>query len=283
MRRIEYWIPNPCTLFGVSDAHPKSIGFQRIPFEDYIGLIASNKTRNRALALGDMNDAINPKDKRHSITEINPEIPTFEAERRYIKNQLRRLAIDEKTSQLLVYLAGNHEETISKEQGDVAESIAEDLGIPYGGRMCIIDLYQENPDDKENPFHLRILAMHGAGSIASNDPDPFERQHKIRRALRKKFSMLKINADFFICGHYHKYIDIRPIRDLKLEYVEDDLKPHYEWEGSPMLALPSFLAAYSDGETTYEEAQARTLNDIGGAFINIEDGVITEMDGVFYI
>ena len=205
--------------------------------------------------MGDYADSITKNDKRFDIEGLAPWVEKgniIDSQRRRVVDLLKPLG-----DKVIVLLTGNHEETIhANHNNDITRNICNDLGVPYGGYHCFINLrFQRQEHDRRKWV---VHAWHGAGAA----------QTEGARIMRLMRLVNEFEADIYLMGHLHAKGSYPPqrlgIRNHRL--VDTDLKT---------VLTGSWLKTYDQpkpGETrspTYGEMKGYKPSALGCPVIHI--------------
>lgn len=213
---------------------------------------------------GDACEMITPKDKRSDVQVIQ-EGGTVLSQ---ISQAVEWIKAGRKTC--IGLIGGNHEDTVSKEIGDVSQKIASDAGVPYLTQTAFVRL--ELPKGKCDVFITHFIpGLH----YKAGSPDRIAANQAIRlRDLTRKFY-----ADLKLAAHIHKFICAAPTYEQCL-YLEQSGKV----QDAPKSYNPFWHVVCPSMKRTYIEtrnwAQGRLCNptNIGWAEIDIRaDGQIQEV------
>ena len=136
-------------------------------------------------------------------------------------------------------LKGNHDETPSKEIGDVSEFMARMAGVPYLSATCF----------------LRFLSLkgsstgffaHGSGGTNPRAGDP-ERRYLNRQTWLRNY-LSQFEADIGGMGHTHRFTVTPPCSEEKLVYDADG-----ELKRKPIKTKPSWYYTCPSMFTTYDK------------------------------
>jgi predicted phosphodiesterase len=175
-------------IIPFGDVHAGSIACDEDAVEHKLKELAEPNTY--AIGMGDWFDAILRKDKRFMSGGLAPwvrEDDIIESQREWVERHIKPYK-----RKFIAWLTGNHEETVHQEwQDDVTGHICNDLGIPYGGYACFIQLKFQRGDG--NRLYRRIHAWHGAGASTTDGAQ----MQRLTRLVHK------FDADIYLMGHLH--------------------------------------------------------------------------------
>lgn len=212
-------MPPDYEIVDTGDWHigPLNCNFEGI--EKTIDYVKNNK--NVFLVLkGDLIDAISPKDKRyaHCVME-NPKLKTAQQQANKVLEILRPVK-----DKILFVMIGNHEFKQINEV-DWGQYWADALGVPYGGYIAKFIHLDEN-----NEPRLKMLFVHGYGSVTSQAKDTIQRIANIKAGIKRKLEATG-HADciYMSMGHMHKLIAINPTvsEEIMLTDNGEDIKQEY--------------------------------------------------------
>jgi hypothetical protein len=198
---------------------------------------------------GDIIEGIMRSDRRFSIEEHKDTVVTAMG---YAIDSLGRA---KKTCVGL--LKGNHDETPSKEIGDVSEYIANSAGVPYRGGICWLDIRGQKGQS-------RGVFAHGSGGSNPYAGEPERRQ--LNREIWLRNRLQSFDVDIAGIGHVHRFITCPPCAEEKLSINAGDLK-RLPVVTRPVwyYAAPSMFKTYSlhADTTNYAEMKLYGATDIG--------------------
>ncbi len=195
--------------------------------------------------MGDYADCITVSDPRFDIGGLAGWVERdniVESQRQWLRKLLAPLK-----GRIIGLLTGNHEEAIHlKHQTNFTLNLCRDLGVPYLGYSCIIDLSFSRPSSRES--HMwQLHAWHGAGAAQTDGA-----------RLMRLMSLVKENqADIYLMGHLHAKTSTESAR---LSSVHGKIK------SKPMVATMtgSWLRAYTQGiAPSYAEMKGYKPSVIG--------------------
>jgi hypothetical protein len=212
LRLLTATLPADHDLVLLGDTHYGTMLRHEDGINQAIDQIRGNKN-TWACFMGDSLEGIVFDDPRYDPETIEDAIPIRQA-----KAVIRDFRTVQKN--LLVWLLGNHEMKLAK-FGNLSKFIADELGVPYGTYSSVLSVF-----DKKNHLMYRLYLAHGFGTIDSKLFDPFEREHAMKRALKRQLFLKVGHCQIMACGHTHRLLVKPPTRELYLN-GEDDLKQQY--------------------------------------------------------
>jgi len=232
------------------------------------------------LNLGDNIDGITPGDKRCKITDIDTELNTPHRQARAVVETFYPMR-----DRILAIGSGNHEEKL-KNTADFGESIAHQLGVPYGTfsyKFIALDAY-------ENILH-KFYLTHGAGTLAKGTGDALEREVAANRSLKKRL-LTSQHADCVLMGmaHTHRALVKEPTLHRERYLVDDGetLLPYARrWaeqdadfipeDARFYVCVPSMMNLYtalSSNEVPYGELATYAPPELGWIEVRVESGKV---------
>lgn len=246
------------------------------------------------VGMGDLVEAITVDDKRYerklhkkSVVEQYDDVKEI---------------VKEVKSKTILHLMGNHDWTLARKFGDMAESMCKDLKVKYGDYSSIICVYDDpgypiSPRENRNLdpeyFLYKLYVTHGFGSVQSRIDSTSERKHSIDRSLRRKMFLKFSDCLIMAMGHTHRLVIIPPSDSLDLYTNQDDPKGkeiHSQYsglapsehgyippEGRWYVNTGGYLRMYGEGSTGYAEVKGYDPLEIGFPKIVCQEGKITEI------
>jgi predicted phosphodiesterase len=192
-------------LVPVSDIHPEASSFNEKAFKKLLDWLQD--TENAYCVLG--GDMFESATKNSKGDVYSARMTTGEA-LRYIRTSL--LPIKDK---ILVSVTGNHEERIYKQEGlDLAEVLANELGIFYADEGCLLKLSLGRRPNNGKPQVYSIYLTHGNGG----GKRPGSKLNNMEMLA------LSVVADLYLVGHGHAEMSFKNrffLPDLRNEKVEE--------------------------------------------------------------
>lgn len=234
---------------------------------DYDGIrtFIKKAKKNPWFHQGDLIEAIVPADSRrfnveeHQITILD--------QIAYAEELMRPAA-----STCLGICTGNHENTLSKQFGNITRDIAKSLGVPFLG-MCAFDRLV-CPDG-----YCDVYVAHGSKGFGGNAGD-IERI-KLNRQIKLRNNNKKMIADIVAVSHAHTSVITAPSYKMRLGYTPDKVKLlPVAVEPVWYSACPSMFKTYVEGNDigSYGELAQFEASDIGFHSAIIErDGSVPKM------
>ena len=231
MRRLQYKLDfgkkKTATMLSISCTH---IGNPSVDKEGVHKFMTKAK-RYPWIHHGDIIEGIVRTDKRWSVDEHKDNLLTCMTQGAQMLSRANKTCIG--------VIKGNHDQTPSKEIGDVAEYIANQAKVPYLTAVCFVKFLC--PGGSATGFFA-----HGSGSTNQLAGEPERRMVNKRIWLRNRLS--QFDADLKGMGHVHKFIVAPPCYEEKLSinYSEDNVKRR------PSLTRPSWHYAAPSMFKTYD-------------------------------
>jgi len=177
-------------LYAMGDEH---LGSRDCAEDQVLAMRDEIKETHNALVvkMGDQIDAITKNDKRFESKGLAPWVRAdniVESQRKKVSELFKPIA-----PKIVAYLSGNHEETVHHEyQDDITRNLADDLGVPYAGYVCFINLLFKRVNSSESHL-IQTHAWHGAGSA----------QTEGARLMRLMRLVNDVQAHIYLMGHLH--------------------------------------------------------------------------------
>ena len=237
------------------------------PSTDYDAIAGFIKKAKKKywLDLGDQIEAITPSDRRrYSIGEHTTPV----TEQMDDVVQMHKPA----AKTCLGFIKGNHENSISKEFGDVSAQMAKRTGVPYLGMAAFLDLVCPKGV-------FQMYAAHGSKGFGGVAGDP--ERIKLNREIKLRNSNKQFTADLVAVAHGHTSVICPPVFKMRLGSIDNKIKM------SPVAvdktwysANPAFFKTYADNnlEGSYGELAQYSPTHIGYHSAIIEsDGTCSRM------
>lgn len=207
---------------------------------------------------GDLNDAINKKDRRHDSANIDERFQepnnVVGSQYRYICSLVKPLAEEKK---VLAILLGNHERRYALETDyDITRMLSEAYNLPYGGFSCVIGL-----SFKRGPGAARILihAIHGKRGGTTKGGKANALEHQAQNVE---------GCDIYVRGHGHQKL-LMPDETVGVTHSKDGGLKEYKrkvWKGSS----GAYLRILTSGVTSYGEEAEYKPTDLGCIYAEIK-------------
>lgn len=306
MLRFEFVLPyDDMNLFLYGDDHEGNMNRHNTGFEMMVDIINSrwdglSPAHNKAIDHGDFMEAIHVTDKRYQFDNTIIYDQILNDGERFNENQIttkrevqrnnvmcqvdaalkHRQAIADK---LLLIMDGNHPQKLHK-FGDLTRDLCDKLRVNYGSWTSHIT-YKVAPRFGlgENKFLFNHFTSHGWRSVNSV-VEPPERA-KVNMQIQLKNHLKDHAGDTLLMsmGHTHKLLVKKPISQLYMEGVGDELvqrytsakkysgfiHPDYRW----FVNTGSFLKLYGT-DAGYAERFGFKPNELGFAVVEIRSGKI---------
>lgn len=235
-----------------------------------------------AVHLGDFVDGITVRDKRYSREEDQGDTIL----RQYVDAERNLEPIQDR---LLVLLEGNHDRKLNQ-FGNFVREMAYDLKVEYGTYSCVLVIC----DEESGAPMYKIFATHGYGSFSSNADDPLRRRANLKLSLKRKLKDKMTDCELMAMGHTHRLLVVPPTEWLRL-YTDlsrplgRQIRSFYKPPMNDRFIHPdnrwyvnagSFYRLYADGTSNYAEVAGYDPLDVGYALVNVEDGMIQNVQEV---
>jgi len=198
-KEIKHSRPDVFYIYPIGDIHAGSVNCDEDKFQSEIQKI-SKIPNAYIVGMGDYCDAILKDDKRFDIGGLAGWLKQdniLESQRNFIVDNLKPVK-----DKILCMLTGNHEETVhALYQTDQTGNICKDLGVPYAGYSCFLNLHFER-DNTNSRRMIQIHAWHGAGAA----------QTEGARIMRLMRLVNDVQADIYLMGHLHAVTSHSPER-----------------------------------------------------------------------
>ena len=248
----DIWYPHQgaVRLYGLGDIHGGSIHTAENKIREKVGAIKQERNAY-VIGMGDLADCIIKDDPRFDMSGLAPWVKKdniIDSQREWIVNLLKPIK-----GKIICLLTGNHEEEIHKRyQNDIMGNICKDLGVPWGGYSCLIELTFRRKGSNESHRYV-VHAFHGAGAAVTEGA----------RLMRLKRLIDCIDADIFIMGHLHTITSYLPaklgLRNHKIKNIE-----------KVAVTTGSWLRSYTEGVApSYAEIRGYPPSQIGAPCIVI--------------
>ena len=241
-------------LYALGDAHIGSVHSDEDGLERVISKI-KGEPHSYIIGMGDWCEAILSNDKRFDFGGLaswcEPD-NILELQRKRVVNILKPVK-----GKVLAFLTGNHEETVHKSANvDQTKNICGDLGIPYGGYACFLNLKFERLTGHvthSTTSMFQIHAWHGAGAASTDGA----------RMLRLMKLVNDFHADVYLMGHLH---DLKTSMPDRIECINGKVR------AVPLAAAitGAFLKGYTQGTTSYVEQKGYPPTTLGYAVVDFD-------------
>lgn len=251
-KRIEYTRPLKIRIYPFGDLHEGSVDCSERAVIEQRDIIKNDRD-GYWIGMGDMIDAITESDKRWNTNGVASWVKRdniIESQREHIGGLLKPIA-----HKCIAYLSGNHEEAVhNNHNNNISLNICKDLGLPYAGYSCFIELLFDRKNSSETHKYT-IHAWHGAGAA----------QTEGAQLMRLK-RLVKVNeADVYLMGHLHSVVhditDRLCVRNHRIRKV-------------PRIATitGSWKKSYNEESISWEETKGFSPAHIGCPIIIFEPG-----------
>lgn len=280
MQLLSWKLPDNHNVFFEGDPHDGSCLSSHSGWEQMIDMVHSKYDgceNNYVADGGDMIEAVCVDDKRYSPEKLKEktvlqQIDSAIERRQPIKNVM------------LDVLQGNHEFSLWK-FGDIAETIANKLKVPYGTYTAKLSIL-----DKNGILLYKIFHTHGRKSITSTADDPKRRYSNLELILKRHLKFKAADCAVMVKHHTHKLLVCKPESEL---FLTDDgnsirqgftswgqgegyIHPDARWYGN----AGSFLKLYGEGISGYAEMAEYDPVELGFLVLKVRDKKILGLDKV---
>ena len=231
-------------VYGIGDIHAGSVHTAEAKIKSKIESI-KNERNAYIVGMGDFVDCIIKDDPRFDMNGLAPWVKRdniLDSQREWIVELFKPVK-----DKIITLLSGNHEENIHlRYQNDIMGNICKDLGVPWGGYSCFVDL-QLKPKGGRSSYRYTIHAFHGAGAAVTEGA----------RLMRLKRLIDSIEADIFLMGHLHSMTSYLPekltLRNHKIKSIH-----------KVAVTTGSWLRSYTQGmPPSYSETKGYPPSQIG--------------------
>lgn len=226
-------------LIALGDVHVGSLNADTKAFEWAIGYAKEHNAR--VILMGDLMDAINPKDRRFDPFNVDRQYMTVGEQETYLEQQLERIG-----DQVLCGVMGNHYfKHVVQATANEKKKIFERMGAEFMGFRGLMELSLNG----EKTYKVSI--WHGAGGGYEYGA--------IANRLRKEDR--KFDADIYLMGHSHRLFHFPAVR-LYINGGIEQRVLHFCNTGS-------FLKAYDEDTSGYAEAKGYDPQPMGFTELNL--------------
>ena len=277
MRLLKATIPSNCDIALHGDTHFGSANCADDSVDEMLAWVMEKPNR-RFVHMGDAIEAITTDDKRYQHRDDDTPIPLLQC-----KSVVSRYRAARKRG--LVWLLGNHEFTLHR-FGNLAEHMANELGIPYGQWTTKLDLH-----DKHGRIG-KIFLAHGVGHVLNSNAKDYE-QRVANMKASVKMRLVHKAADCIVMGfgHTHKLLVVDPAQRLIL--TDDGEQLHHKYLGAGDGAADyiepdrrwyvntgSFLRTYALDDSSYAERAGYDPIELGFAIVKIRNRKVVGVEKV---
>jgi len=291
MEIVRHKLPRDFTLLLTSDYHFGNVNCHKELLQE---MVASVKDRKRKKIkayltnLGDNLDSIAPDDKRykHASVDFQSGLMTPKAQANAVVELLSPIK-----DYVLAIGEGNHEAKLWNIES-FGQTIADDLGVPFGGYNYILQCL--DPDGK---LMFKVFCSHGSGRLPKGAKDPIQRQANRKAHLKRKLDATGFSDCALFCmGHTHQLVTVKPTiyDELLLTTSASGIKAHTRPTLSQNASyIPperrwyantgGFLKLYSPPGSKvfgYAEIALMEPTKLGWAEVDVRDGQIVDIRGV---
>lgn len=281
MKLLECNLPDNHNIFLFGDLHIGTVLCHRLGIKKMIDMMRSSYhscSNNYGICMGDMIEAIMIDDKRYDLSTTADPFPLQQVE-----DAVRTLTPI--ASKLLAVLKGNHEHKLWK-FGDLAASVAGQLGTPYGTYTAKLTIC-----NRKGKYLYKIFITHGRKSITSTADDPKRRFTNMELILKRHLKFKAADCVIMAKAHTHKLLVCEPEQEL---YLVDDTKeikqkyisssqnaPYIHPDHRYYVNTGSFLKLYGpDGVSGYAEIAEYDPLEMGFVIAIVRDGVLQGIEKV---
>ncbi len=270
-------LPNDHNMFIFGDKHDGSVLSSDKGWDKLLNLMLSEydgTKHNYGMEGGDMIEAIMADDPRFSPEKLTEPLPLEQ-----VKMALKRR--EPIKDILLDILQGNHDRRLWR-FGDLAENIANTLGVPYGTYTAKLSIV----DSKGNLMY-KIYHTHGFKTIMSIADDPIRRRSNMELILKRHLKNKAADCAVMIKAHTHKLIVSKPHHELYLYDEKNQIKQGYTgWGQSEQYIHPdarwygnsgSFLKLFGKGISGYAEIFELDPTELGFLILIVRNRTIVEL------
>lgn len=246
MEIIRKELPPNCTIVDTGDWHIGALNCHMKGIQKMLKRIADDPTCYVVLK-GDLIEAIAPNDKRFAHCSQDVQFRTAQDQADYLIKVLTPIK-----DRVLAVLLGNHEWKLIN-SFDIAKHLHQELGIPYGGYSCVVQV----SNGKNTKF--KMFLTHGSGAGKSNAKDPIQRAANMAASLKLKLERSGFaDCVYMSMGHRHQAIVVPPTIDSEIQLTTDATHIHQTYRSHDdqsakrippdarwYACQPSFLRLYS--------------------------------------
>jgi hypothetical protein len=269
MRLIKQTVPENCEIALFGDIHLGSVACYEKGVQQVANWVRGSKNRFWA-GMGDTIEAITTDDKRYQATGKKDIVPVKQA--KAAVEMLRPIA-----DRGLVLLSGNHEFALHR-VGDFGESMAEELGVPYGGRTCKVALH-----GKHGLTFKMYLCHPSHVTLPAGAKDHEQRLANRKASLKRVLANKAADCLLMGMGHVHQLLVADPARKLSLYDDGCEIKQAYTGLGDGRAqridpdsryycATGSFYRSQVLGEDVYSEQFGYDPVELGYIVVTVRDG-----------
>jgi len=223
---------------------------------------------------GDMMEAIMVDDRRAKAETLKEPFVTKQ-------KKMAMADMEPIKDRLLNILQGNHELKLWR-QGDYAEEIADELGVPYGTYTM-----KQSILDKRDNLMFKVYQTHGGKTITSSADDPLRKATNEKLILKRHLKRKAADCAVMVKHHTHKMIVAKPESEL---YLYDDGKqikqgytgwgqnepyihPDARWYGN----AASFLKLFGKDISGYAEVFELDPTELGWLILRVRNRKIVDL------
>lgn len=195
------------------------------------------------LDLGDMIEGIMPNDKRYMPT--SGELKKKGKDGKLVVTSKRVGTLLNEISEAIRWtkkgkkncwgiLPGNHEDTASRQVGEVTGFIAQEAGVPYLTQTCFLRIHCPKGE-------AIVFVSHGHITINYKAGEPERRL--ANRKVRLRNELQCFHADACFVGHGHRKAVTEPIYEMKLTVESfEDAENVFDVKSRPVVTRPTWYA-----------------------------------------
>ena len=278
MRIIEKQVPDTCDIVLHGDTH---LGTRMCHLNGIQRLIRWIKAKpdRYFVHMGDAIEAIVVDDKRFDIDTTDEPKP--------LKQAKKIIQIYKPVAERgLAWLKGNHEFKLDR-VGDLAEFMADELGVSYGTWTCKLRLV----DPKKKQICKMFLTHGFRGRISSNAKDYEQRTANMKASLKNKLVHKAGDCLVMAMGHTHLLMVVDPAErlilsddggEIRQNYLRagDGASPYIEPDRRWYVNTGAFLKLYQAGVDGYAERAGYDPVELGYVMVRIKNGKVESVKKV---
>ena len=271
-------VPANFNLFHFGDKHEGSVLSSDKAWNKLCDVMNSEYDgcrNNYGVNGGDNIEAITVDDKRFSEEKLTEPLPLAQAKAIIKKHEpIARM--------MLALLLGNHCRKLWR-FGNLAEYIANELGIPYGTYTCKLSFV-----DTKGELLFKVYETHGFKSITSTADDPKRRRTNQEIILKRHLKFKAADCVVMVKHHTHKLLVCKPDEDLFLYDDGKEIKQSYTgWGQNERYIHPdarwygnagSFLKLFGKGISGYAELFEYDPVELGFLVTKVRDKKVKSIE-----
>jgi len=280
MKLISKKLPKNHNIFLFGDLHIGTIFCHRDGIQQLISMMQRSYCKcknNYGICMGDMIEAITIDDKRYDEATTREPYPLLQ-----VKDAVETLWPIRK--KLITVLKGNHEHKLWK-FGNLAQEIANQLGVEYGTWSSKVTIYDTN-----NSIMYKIFVTHGNRALNSSADSPRRRRSNQELMLQRNLQFLAGDTIIMAAGHSHKLLICKPEKELYLtdngkkiiqNYISSSMNDSYiHPDQRYYVSTGSFLKLYIENHDGYAERLGCYPVQLGFAVVKVREGRIEGVDKI---